>query len=725
MKWRKVAQIPWGKPAGNLPENMIYEAVPSVMEIDGVSYLVIDFFDCSREEQEGGAFAPAQMERKEAAESAAVPFLRAAYTKDDYGMFWTKEGEKAGSRLTDEYGQLKQTTEPMFGKPLRKHTFMTPEGEDSVFLYAEGKPKDAMPWKRSWETAVRDLENNSAYKRRSRKEKRDTEKMLQRHADTPLPPEAFTRYLEHMLDSIGYLFYRKKNGKGTVRCSRCGEEYGIRYRRSEGIAALAQHVSEEPADNCAGTCEMCGGHGIYKPVGRMQNEYHVQQDCFLIQPFRDTGIVIREYVTEKVMYTEGPEELVTGERGRAYFYRDRVQIDWCVYYPGENGYWQYRNGGGMNPWRMGKGPVWPGSWPLIEETDYGHSGLREYLWHCEHTPGERAGGLSAEAYMRLYMTRRCVEMAVKAGLWDIVKALGQGHTDILPHPKARKPWEKLGIWPERMEMLRAEEGDRRLLRILQKEREAQCRLTENQIRMLLELGMGADSLDRIRRYMGIQRFMNRIEKYAGVEILYTCSHGLAHVRHIAQVYLDYLDMQAAVGADMADQIIQHPRNLQEEHDKMVTAANEEKNRKLCEEKEAQYPKIRKAYARLLRRYGHTDGFLSIRPAKSASEIIREGQTLHHCVGGDNYLGRHNEGKSYILLLRWTDHEREPYVTVEIEPRSFTVVQWYGVQDTKPDKEAVQEWLDKYTGILREYGDMDAYLTAAQEAQAGRMLMAAV
>ena len=28
----------------------------------------------------------------------------------------------------------------------------------------------------------------------------------------------------------------------------------------------------------------------------------------------------------------------------------------------------------------------------------------------------------------------------------------------------------------------------------------------------------------------------------------------------------------------------------------------------------------------------------------------EGMTLHHCVGGDTYLRRHDRGESYILML---------------------------------------------------------------------------
>ena len=212
------------------------------------------------------------------------------------------------------------------------------------------------------------------------------------------------------------------------------------------------HISEEPVNNKTGTCEICGGSGIYKPVGRMKNRYFLQAPCYLIQPFRERGIVLREFISEKVITLEAPEEINLGERSRTYFSEGKEQIDWHVIgVCGE--FWQYWNGGGMNAWKLQDGPVWPGSWKLIRGTDFDHSGLREYLLHLDD--GYECD--SPVRYLAEYQKNHNLEMAVKAGLWKIVKRIVRYHyesRDIMPYPKAARPADRLGIWPERLGMLR-------------------------------------------------------------------------------------------------------------------------------------------------------------------------------------------------------------------------------------------------------------------------------
>ena len=72
--------------------------------------------------------------------------------------------------------------------------------------------------------------------------------------------------------------------------------------------------------------------------------------------------------------------------------------------------------------------------------------------------------------------------------------------------------------------------------------------------------------------------------------------------------------------------------------------------------------------------------------------------LHHCVGGDSYLKKHNEETSIILMLRYTDQQEIPYITVEIEGESIR--QWYGAHDKKPDEQNMKRWLDAYTTMLK-------------------------
>ena len=79
----------------------------------------------------------------------------------------------------------------------------------------------------------------------------------------------------------------------------------------------------------------------------------------------------------------------------------------------------------------------------------------------------------------------------------------------------------------------------------------------------------------------------------------------------------------------------------------------------------------------------------------------EGRILHHCVGGDNYLRKHSDGTSYILMLRKKTEQKTPYITVEINGERPKIMQWYGLHDGKPDQKNIQNWLDAYIDRIKE------------------------
>lgn len=85
-------------------------------------------------------------------------------------------------------------------------------------------------------------------------------------------------------------------------------------------------------------------------------------------------------------------------------------------------------------------------------------------------------------------------------------------------------------------------------------------------------------------------------------------------------------------------------------------------------------------------------------------MVEEGRKLHHCVGGNEYLKKHNDGKSVILLLRHTDAPDTAYITVEM--RKTEILQWYGAYDKKNDKETVEEWLKNYVRYLKKEEKME-------------------
>lgn len=108
-----------------------------------------------------------------------------------------------------------------------------------------------------------------------------------------------------------------------------------------------------------------------------------------------------------------------------------------------------------------------------------------------------------------------------------------------------------------------------------------------------------------------------------------------------------------------------------------------------------YPGIRESYRKLREKYLYEDENYIIRPATSAEEIVMEGRILHHCVGGDRYLDKHNRGETYILMLRFKERPKIPYITVEISAKSNKILQWYGEKDRKPDAGNMQKWLNSY------------------------------
>lgn len=80
---------------------------------------------------------------------------------------------------------------------------------------------------------------------------------------------------------------------------------------------------------------------------------------------------------------------------------------------------------------------------------------------------------------------------------------------------------------------------------------------------------------------------------------------------------------------------------------------------------------------------------------------KEGDLAPCPMCGDRYLGKHNDGQTYILMLRFAKEPEIPYITVEIERDTHQLIQWYGAHDHKPDEEHMQKWLDDYVRHLKQ------------------------
>lgn len=130
---------------------------------------------------------------------------------------------------------------------------------------------------------------------------------------------------------------------------------------------------------------------------------------------------------------------------------------------------------------------------------------------------------------------------------------------------------------------------------------------------------------------------------------------------------DYWDMQARLGVDLnADAALRWPRNLLAAHDRAAAAVRYEQNKGLEQKFTAMTERCRGLA------WEH-DG-ICIRPAESVEELVQEGKTLHHCVGG--YGPAHADGR-IILFIRHTRRPERSWFTLNVDVREKKILQNHG------------------------------------------------
>ena len=83
-------------------------------------------------------------------------------------------------------------------------------------------------------------------------------------------------------------------------------------------------------------------------------------------------------------------------------------------------------------------------------------------------------------------------------------------------------------------------------------------------------------------------------------------------------------------------------------------------------------------------------------AQKPSDLIHEGEILHHCVGRMGYDQKFAREETLIFFIRPKEQPDTPLVTVENSPTQKKVLQCYGDHDSKPTEEILnfvhKKWL---------------------------------
>lgn len=646
-------------------------------------------------------------------ESKMVPVVRIILTEKEFWNYfpkteqWTRQKvEKDGGYGNYIWGEKAVTWEQIEKENVLQST------EDLERIKKFCKIKIPVYYEARWWQYIYkhedDLATAARIDREHRKFVRRQEALKDRMSHTAkLPEKRILEYADRIYFQKEHHLYYKKYGSWTkIACSKCGGVTDARWRDGISYESQFQKHTEEPREGKSGKCPMCGAVGTYKCQGKIKGEYSKKIHLFLGQRYKEDGAVLRYVEIEKawtlgfIEGNDGPEmynaaEEISGvEVARAYFEPGKkVQIDYHKHdlYRNED-FWDDCNLYGLANIDIKAATIMPETYEELKNTIFRYSGLKEY--------DEQAQEVNPIRYLQNYQKTPQIEILAKLGLSEIVKGINEGRTGIIVDASAKRLDALLGIRRERTKKLIEEKGDARLLRVLQIEKSLDQHWTEEQVNHLRETGLDIAHIAFVLNYMTIQKLLNRIEKYAGCAYETNCGRAVANIRNTAIIYIDYLMMRERRGYDLHNTVYQQPRDLSAAHRQMVTETNREEVKKRLEETEERYENIKKRYRSLRKEYCYEDATYLIRPARSAAEIVMEGRILHHCVGGDNYLSKHNEGKSYILMMRYQKEPETPYITIEINPEQKRIVQWYGERDTKPDKEKIQSWLDNYLEKLK-------------------------
>ena len=165
------------------------------------------------------------------------------------------------------------------------------------------------------------------------------------------------------------------------------------------------------------------------------------------------------------------------------------------------------------------------------------------------------------------------------------------------------------------------------------------------------------------------------------------------------LYADYLRACRELNLDMTLDRNRFPHNLAHEHDVRIDemhtaiALKDEQRRKEAEEEKKHLAENFIAVAsKYMPLQSLTDGAFVVYIAQSSAELVKEGQALHHCVGRLGYDKKFAKEQSLIFFVRSATDTETPLATIEYDPKSKKILQFYADHNTKPN-EAITDYVN--------------------------------
>ncbi len=404
----------------------------------------------------------------------------------------------------------------------------------------------------------------------------------------------------------------------------------------------------EARHNSMGTCPACGSVIRYKAEkkSRLVNDY---VNAALMQPYED-GLVIR-YFGASFDYRENYRKprFYYGEVARAILKADGNSkwYEWTVFK--QRGACRWCDDEGKTTLRH-QALYTANLEALLHDTKYRYSAIERFA----AVPGNK---FYVFQYLTQYLKHMALEYLVKLGFISLVKQLTDGSTPSCIDLKGKTPQEILKLSTAGIHRAKVMNANIDEIRTIQKCEKLKVHLEDDQIRSIAK-NLHYDALERLLKYTSVSKGIRYLNEQLGRYIKEQNTRRGANweMCDIFNDWMDFLANATKLKYDLKNDFVLFPRDLKRAHDNAALLVKEKDAKKHAKAFEKLVPE-------LIEKYSWQYGPYMIHVPKSADEVIKEGHTLHHCVG--TYLESIANGSTVVLMLRRKDNPAEPFYTVEV------------------------------------------------------------
>lgn len=510
---------------------------------------------------------------------------------------------------------------------------------------------------------------------------REREKAVKRRMEhLPTLPRGLGGWLRRKVVPAYFIYAHARKGEAAGVCTACGHEVSL-----TGVKHNAKAV-----------CPRCGRELTAKPggrIGRLCDRVTVQ----VLQQTRTGELLVR---IVKVVSTleQGTPQIRIWENARQFLQLDADGSVRCDgYYETCDGHWKqgerpvyYRYS--YNFYADTCGHLYTANLPAaLAGTPWQYCPLNIFYEHFRE-PMETATFLSA------YVRHPKLEHLVKVGFFSLASDLVyRGHSWASLDETQDRTHRLLGVGAEDVAFLRGLDVDLPTLKAFQSY--CQRGLKDRQRLLMWQLGHKVErNILPVLEHMTAHKFVRYLDgQYAFLQFRQTQykTQRYNSMQALVTEYRDYLDMCEKQHYDMTNSFILYPRDLQKAHDKVAHRIKLKADAQMRRD-------FKTAYQRIMGRLDfELDGMKIVYPA-TPDEIIAEGNSLHHCVGG--YVDRVARQECMILFLRRCEDVSKPFYTVEVRNQKAVQVRGMRNADMTPE---VRNFMDRWERQVLQRQEMEA------------------